>query len=102
MIYSSVVQSVERPAVNRKASRFEPWRGSMNNKVLTDLRTDIKATRKRKQITQCQLAEMIGTKHSSISRFENGTYLPNLIFLSKLANSLDSEVVINFKNKILN
>ncbi|MCP6727311.1 MAG: helix-turn-helix transcriptional regulator [Patescibacteria group bacterium] len=69
---------------------------------LTGLRRSIKETRKNKKISQYKLAEMIGTKQSSISRFENGTYFPNLVFLSKIANSLDSEVVIDFKTKILN
>lgn len=69
----------------------------MNNDTLTELRVNLKKTRKRKQLTQYQLADMIGTKQSNISRFENGTYLPKLSFLAKLANSLDSEIVIGFK-----
>ena len=70
----------------------------MNNNLLNIRKTIIKI-RKHKQITQSQLAEMIGSKQSSISRFENGNYFPNLSFLDKIANSLDSEIVLNLKVK---
>lgn len=91
---------VERPAVNRKVPGSNPGGGAMNIKTLTVLRDNIKETRKRKQITQRQLAKMIGSKQSSISRFENSTYFPSLFFLNKIANSLNSEITISIKDKI--
>lgn len=96
-----MAQSVERLAVNEEVPGSNPGGGAMDKNKLINLRNKIKETRKRKQITQGQLAKMVGTKQSSISRFENGNYLPNLFFLSKIANSLDSEVVIGFRNKVL-
>lgn len=90
---------VERRPVKAFVVGSNPTAAAMNKKLLVDLRNTIKETRKHKQITQSQLAKMIGTKQPSISRFENGTYFPNLVFLNKIANSLGSEVVINFKSR---
>lgn len=47
-----------------------------------------------KGISQRQLAEMTGTKQSSISRFESGDYNPSLSFLQKIAKALDLKLVI--------
>jgi DNA-binding XRE family transcriptional regulator len=47
-----------------------------------------------KGITQKELAEKIGTKQSSIARFESGHYNPSLAFTQKLARALGARVVI--------
>jgi ribosome-binding protein aMBF1 (putative translation factor) len=39
-------------------------------------------------ISQVKLAEMIGTKQSSIARAESGNTLPSLSFIAKIANAL--------------
>lgn len=49
-----------------------------------------------KNLTQKELAELIGTKQSNISRLECGTYNPSIKFLQKIANSLGKELEINF------
>lgn len=49
-----------------------------------------------KGITQKQLAEMIKTKQSGIARAENGTYLPSLSFLNKIANALKTHLFVKF------
>lgn len=69
----------------------------MNNNTLLNIRKNIVDVRKNKQITQYQLAKMIGTKQSSISRFENGKHIPDLLFLSKIANSLGAELILDLK-----
>ena len=70
----------------------------MDTNILQHVRAVIKETRKNKNITQWELARMIGTKQSSISRFENGTYFPNLVFLHKIANSLNIKIIIDIEN----
>lgn len=45
-----------------------------------------------KGITQKQLAEKIGTKQSSIARFESGNYNPTLAFVQKLAGALGAKI----------
>lgn len=47
-----------------------------------------------KGITQAQLAEMVGTKQSSIARLESGTTMPRLSFLRKVVTALGGHVEI--------
>ena len=46
-----------------------------------------------KGLTQEKLADKIGTQQASISRAENGTTLPSLGFLQKIANKLGTYVI---------
>jgi DNA-binding XRE family transcriptional regulator len=43
-------------------------------------------------LTQTQLAELVGTHQPSIARLENGTSIPSLSFLNRIAESLDARV----------
>lgn len=45
-----------------------------------------------KGITQEKLAKMVKTKQPSIARVENGSVLPSLRFLQKIAKALDLEL----------
>ena len=49
----------------------------------------------KKGYSQKELAEIIGTKQSAISRFESGSYNPTLSFLSKVSNALDLKLKVN-------
>lgn len=49
-------------------------------------------------LTQKQLAEMVGTKQSSIARLERGTAPPNLSFLSKVAAALGARVEVRLSS----
>ena len=66
------------------------------------LSENIKFLRKRKRLTQNDLAETLGTKRSSINNYENGTAIPPmnvLIGLSDLFNlSIDTLVRINLSS----
>ncbi|MDD4666003.1 MAG: helix-turn-helix transcriptional regulator [Clostridia bacterium] len=48
-----------------------------------------------KNLTQKQLADLIGTQQSNISRFESGNYNPSLEFLDKLAKALDKKIELH-------
>jgi Predicted transcriptional regulators len=48
-------------------------------------------------LSQCQLAEKIGSTQRVISNLENGSYNPSLEFLAKLASGLGKELEITFK-----
>jgi len=54
----------------------------------------IKAARKRRGLTQAELADKIGTRQSVISRIESGDHLPSLSTLIRLARALDMELYI--------
>ena len=49
-----------------------------------------------KGVTQVQLAEMIGTKQSGVSRVERGSALPSIALLEKIAKALGTELSIDF------
>ena len=43
-------------------------------------------------LTQSQLAEIVGTRQSSITRLENGNSVPTLSFLERIATALDARI----------
>jgi DNA-binding XRE family transcriptional regulator len=47
-------------------------------------------------LTQTQLAEMVGTRQPSIARLENGTSVPSLSFLDRIAKALDARIELHF------
>ncbi len=46
-----------------------------------------------KKMTQKVLAEHLGTQQPSIARLERGSYLPSLVFLQKLAEVFDTQLL---------
>jgi predicted transcriptional regulator len=55
---------------------------------------EIIQARVEKNITQKELAELIGTKQSNISRFESGNYNPTIGFLNKMAHAVGKELEV--------
>ena len=70
-------------------------------KVLESPRLDIvrqvKEVRKAEGMTQEELAELVGTKKSNISRLESGRYNPSLDFLVKVAGGLGKKIQVRVK-----
>ncbi len=52
-----------------------------------------------KGITQKELAQIIGTKQSSVSRLESGVYNPSFSFLKKIASALDTQLRVSLVEK---
>jgi transcriptional regulator with XRE-family HTH domain len=52
-----------------------------------------------KGLSQQELAQMVGTSHSQISRIESGQHRTNLDSLQRIAKALDLTVVIGFESK---
>jgi DNA-binding XRE family transcriptional regulator len=46
-------------------------------------------------LTQSQLAEMVGTRQPSIARLENGSNIPSLSFLDRIAKALDARIELH-------
>ena len=46
-------------------------------------------------LTQTELAKMIGTRQPSIARLENGSSIPSLSFLERIANALDARIELH-------
>jgi predicted transcriptional regulator len=67
-----------------------------NNEIKYKIIESIINARKKKQLTQKELAEIIGTKQSNISRLESGNYNPTLDFLNKIAKAVGKRLEIKF------
>ena len=52
----------------------------------------IKKMREKRNLTQKQLAELLGVKQSHVSRWEAGTFKPNATTLKKLAEVLNCQI----------
>lgn len=55
--------------------------------------------RKIRNLTQGDLADIMGIKRPNISRFETGQYNPSLDLLVKMAESMDLEIRIDLIDK---
>lgn len=71
-----------------------------NNNLSEYIGGIIKSSRKDKELTQTELADIVGTKQPSIARLESGECLPSLVFLKKVSNSLGIEIGIVMKDKV--
>lgn len=67
------------------------------NEVEYQLIRDIIKSRIEKNMTQKQLAEMVGTKQSNISRLESGEYNPSIGLLKKVAKAVDKELSVSLR-----
>ena len=65
------------------------------NQAEYEIKREIIATRKEHNLTQKQLAELVGTKQSNIARFESGSYNPTVEFLQKIAGALGKKLKIS-------
>lgn len=59
-----------------------------NDEIILDLARRVANVRKRRKISQQQLANMSGVSYGSIKRFENTGHI-SLFSLTRIANSLD-------------
>jgi predicted transcriptional regulator len=65
-----------------------------NNEAEYKIIEEIIMARRERNITQKELAELVGTKQSNISRLESGNYNPTLEFLTKIAKAVGKELEI--------
>ena len=65
-----------------------------NNEAEYKIIEEIITARQEKNLTQKDLAELVGTKQSNISRLESGNYNPTLDFLNKIAKAIGKELEI--------
>jgi DNA-binding XRE family transcriptional regulator len=65
-----------------------------NNEAEYKVIEEIIMARREKNLTQKELAELVGTKQSNISRLESGNYNPSLEFLNKIAMAMGKELEV--------
>ena len=61
-----------------------------------ELKKEIIRLRIEKGLSQKDLAALMGTKQSAISRLENGSYNPSVEFLNRISHTLGKELHISF------
>jgi len=96
--------------VNKRATRYEEFEAELLRKP--DIRKEYQALqpkydmirslierRNQLQITQKQLAEIVGTKQPAISRLEKGDYNMTLSTLFKVADALDLDISLRARTK---
>lgn len=66
------------------------------SKLIYEIKSELISLRLEKGLSQKQLAELIGTKQSAISRLESGDSNPSVEFLSKVAHALGKNLHISF------
>lgn len=66
---------------------------------MKDISSLIKEKRIEKGISQAKLAEMVGMQQPSIARLESGKVVPSLETVERIAEALNLQVKISFKNK---
>ncbi len=66
------------------------------NEAEYQLVRELISSRINRNITQGQLAEMIGTKQTNISRLESGRYNPSMKMLRKIAEAMGMKLEIHF------
>lgn len=66
--------------------------------ILNDIAYKVFQARQKRGLTQGELADIIGTKQSSISRLERtlNKNLPSLEFLYKISDALEVDLEVNF------
>lgn len=81
-----------------KNKDFKSEYDSLSNEFT--LAKEIIKLRKKRHLTQKDLALKIGTSQPAIARLESGNYRNlSLAFINKLAKALDAEPVIHLKSK---
>jgi predicted transcriptional regulator len=65
-----------------------------NNEAEYKIIEEIITARQARNLTQKDLAELVGTRQSNISRLESGNYNPTLEFLNKIAKAIGKELEI--------
>lgn len=80
-------ESLKNPKIKAEYDRLQPEFAVINAII---------EARRKKGVTQHELAKRIGTKQSVISRLESGRTNPSVAFLKKLANALSSYLEIKF------
>ena len=95
----SPVGSSAEEAGKRRAARSPEYRAQQaERQALREIAWLLIKYRMDKGLSQEELAELVGTSHSQISRIESGRHRTNLDTLSRIAHALDLRMVLGFES----
>jgi ribosome-binding protein aMBF1 (putative translation factor) len=96
----SPIGSTAEEASRRRAARSATYREQQAERTgFREIAWLLIRYRMDKGLSQQELAEMVGTSHSQISRIESGRHRTNLDTLQRIAKALDLTVVIGFESR---
>jgi DNA-binding XRE family transcriptional regulator len=102
-IPSPVGQTAQRAAASR-ARRSRAYRNARDEYALirelrktNPIAAHLRERRFELELTQEEVADAAGTSHTAISRLENGTHMPQLGTLRRIAAVLDEELLLCFQ-----
>ena len=94
----SPVGSTAEEAASHRAARSPEYRAQqVGREGVREIAWLLIKYRMDKGLSQEQLAELVGTSHSQISRIESGRHRTNLDTLSRVAHALDMRMVVGFE-----
>jgi ribosome-binding protein aMBF1 (putative translation factor) len=97
---SSPVGSTSEEASRRRAARSAVYREQQADRAgFREIAWLLIKYRTEKGLSQKQLADLVGTSHSQVSRIESGRHRTNLETLQRFASALDLTVVVGFERK---
>src|SRR5688500_17496529 len=93
------VGSTAEQASARRAARSPEYRAqSAERQGFREIAWLLIKYRMDKGLSQQQLADLVGTSYSQISRIESGRHRTNLDTLSRIAHALDLRIVLGFES----
>jgi ribosome-binding protein aMBF1 (putative translation factor) len=96
---SSPIGSTAEEASGRRAARSPEYRAQQAAREgFREIAWLIIKYRMDKGLSQRELAELVGTSYSQVSRIESGRHRTNLDTLSRIAHALDLKMVLGFES----
>ncbi len=87
-------------ASQRRAARSAEYRDEQERFAAPrELARQLILYRTRARLTQRQLAELVGTSYSQISRLESGEHMPTYATLQRIARALDLSLRLTFEER---
>lgn len=95
----SPIGSTAREAAQRRAARSPEYRAERERlREFEDIARLVINFRAKRNLTQQELARLVGTSHSAISRIESGQHKTSVETLRRIAKALDVRLVVGFES----
>ncbi len=95
----SPVGATASEAAARRALRSPEYRAERERlREFEDIARLVISLRGKRGLTQQQLAGLVGTRHSAISRVESGQHKTSVETLRRIAQALDARLVVGFES----
>src|SRR6266568_3161651 len=95
----SPIGSTVEEAAARRAARSPEYRAERERlREFEDVARLVIRFRAKHNLTQQELAQLVGTSHSAISRIESGQHKTSVETLRRIAKALDARLVVGFES----